>query len=316
MGWDLTRVGVALGRRRGWVREQLKRFNDESLAGLEDRRAENPGRTPSLNNGDVAELKKALADKAPDGGLWTGPKVRASITARKNKQAGKRSGFRYLKRLGYSLQQPQTQHGSANLEAQEAFNKIGPFVDDIPKKAALEATVEVWAQDEARIGLKPTTRRIIWAEKNHRPVVKQHLGYEWLYLYGFVRLTTGDVEWLLLPAVNIPTFNLALEHFARAVGASETNRIVLVLDGAGWHTSKDVVWPKELHPLVLPAYSPELQPAEKLGPLVREATANRFIKTLDEVEQILVDRCRHLITEPETIAAHTRFGWWPADGNQ
>lgn len=163
--------------------------------------------------------------------------------------------------------------------------------------------------------MKPTTRRI-WAQKGHRPLVKQHLGYEWLYVYGFVRPSTGAVEWLLLPTVNIPTFNVALAHFAAAVGASETKRIILVLDGAGWHKSKDVVWPTGIHPLFLPAYSPELQPAEKLWPLLKESTANRFIETLDEVEDILVDRCRHLITVPETIAAHTHFAWWPADGDQ
>jgi len=146
--------------------------------------------------------------------------------------------------------------------------------------------------------------------------VKQHLGYEWLYVYGFVRPTTGAVEWLLLPTVNVATFNIALARFAEAVDAGEHKRIILVLDGAGWHKSKDVVWPMGVHPLFLPAYSPELQPAEKLWPLVKEATANRFIETLDEVEDILVERCRHLISVPDVVSAHTCFNWWPMDGVQ
>lgn len=175
-----------------------------------------------------------------------------------------------------------------------------------------EATVEVWAQDEARIGLKPTTRRV-WAPRGQRPVAVQHLGYEWLYLYGFVRPATGEVEWLLMPTVNTATFNIALAHFANAVGASETKRIILVIDGAGWHKSADVVWPIGVHPLFLPAYSPELQPAEKLWPLVREAPANRLLRTLDEVEDLIVERCRHLATIPEHIRACTQFAWWPRD---
>ncbi len=163
--------------------------------------------------------------------------------------------------------------------------------------------------------MKPTTRRT-WAQRGQRPLIRQHLGYEWLYLYGFVRPTTGAVEWLLLPTVNIVTFNIALAHFAEAVGAGENRRIILVLDGAGWHKSKDVQWPVGVHPLFLPAYSPELQPAEKLWPLVREATANRFIDDLDDLEQIVVDRCRVLLNTPAAISGHTRFSWWPTDTDQ
>ena len=187
--------------------------------------------------------------------------------------------------------------------------KIVSLINEI-KAVVPEATVEVWAQDEARLGLKPTTRRV-WAPKGQRPVATQHIGYEWLYLYGFVRPHTGDVEWLLLPTVNIDTFNIALAHFAQAVGASENKRIVLVIDGAGWHRSGDVDWPVGIHPLFLPPYSPELQPAEKLWPLVREAHANRLIRTLDELEEILVHRCSQLIQQPELIRGCSKMLWWP-----
>ncbi len=123
MGWRLVRVGEALGRARGWVREQVKRYNDESLVGLDDRRRSNRGRAPYLDEEGVAELKAALAGKAPDGGLWTGPKVRTWIAARLGRRVGLRLGWRYLQRLGYSIQQPQTQHGSADPVAQGEFKK-------------------------------------------------------------------------------------------------------------------------------------------------------------------------------------------------
>lgn len=123
MNWQLTDIGEALGRTRGWVRSLVKRFNEESLVGLEDRRQGNRGAELRLNDDDIDALKKALAGKAPDGGLWTGPKVRTWIAERTGKHAGQRLGWRYLKRLNYSLQQPQTQHGAANLEAQDAFKK-------------------------------------------------------------------------------------------------------------------------------------------------------------------------------------------------
>jgi hypothetical protein len=53
------------------------------------------------------------------------------------------------------------------------------------------------------------------------------------------------------------------------------------------------------------------QPAERLWPLVREVVANQPIETLDELEALLVDRCRTLTASWKTIQNHTRFHWWP-----
>ncbi len=49
MNWQLTDIGEALGRTRGWVRSLVKRFNEESLVGLEDRRQGNRGAELRLN---------------------------------------------------------------------------------------------------------------------------------------------------------------------------------------------------------------------------------------------------------------------------
>jgi|GEM_PF-5184185 len=44
----------------------------------------------------------------------------------------------------------------------------------------------------------------------------------------------------------------------------DDKQILLVIDGAGWHRSEQVVVPNGIHLLLLPPYSPELQPAERL----------------------------------------------------
>ena len=53
----------------------------------------------------------------------------------------------------------------------------------------------------------------------------------------------------------------------------------------------------------LPARSPELQPAERLWPLVNERAANRLFEDLDELEGALVERCMVLSEQPELLAA-------------
>ncbi|WP_346294159.1 IS630 family transposase [Sphaerothrix gracilis] len=125
------------------------------------------------------------------------------------------------------------------------------------------ATVEVWSFDEHRLGLKPIIRKV-WAPVGQRPIAPVEPRYEWTYLYGFVHPSTGQSEWLILPRVNSAWFNQALANFAHEVGAGPHKHILLVIDGAGWHCSQTVVVPEGIHLEVLPPYSPELQPAERL----------------------------------------------------
>ena len=83
--------------------------------------------------------------------------------------------------------------------------------------------MQVWAEDEARLGLKPLIRRV-WAPVGQRPTARVKRRYEWTYLYGFVRPTTGEVWWLILPTVNKELFSMALGQFAKEVGASNTDQ--------------------------------------------------------------------------------------------
>ncbi len=115
---------------------------------------------------------------------------------------------------------------------------------------------------------------------------------------------------MILPTVNQDAFEVALVHFAKAVGAGPLKRIILVVDGAGWHRGNLKI-PEGVHLLQLPACSPELQPAERLWPLVREVLANKHIDTLDELEDLLVQRRRYLIENVDVISSRTNFHWWP-----
>ena len=106
--------------------------------------------------------------------------------------------------------------------------------------------------------------------------MKVHQRYEWTYLYSsFVRPKTGEIHWLILPTVNAQVFSIALEHFAREVGAgTRRRRILLVLDRAGWHTAKKKLKvPEGIHLEFLTSHSPELQPSERLWPLSDEGVA-------------------------------------------
>ena len=171
-------------------------------------------------------------------------------------------------------------------------------------------TIELWATDQHRIGLKPILRRV-WSPRGQRPgAVVQHR-YQWCYLYAFVHPCSGRTFWLLLPTVSIAAFTIALAEFAQAVGAGPGKQILLVLDSAGGHVSSQVQIPEGLHLHFLPPYSPELQPAERLWPLTNEALANKHFEGLDELQEVQTRRCLALHALPHVIHAHTHFYWWP-----
>jgi len=173
------------------------------------------------------------------------------------------------------------------------------------------ARVEVWCEDEHRLGLKPIIRKV-WSPIGERPIVKVHQRYEWTYLYAFARPKTGEVHWLVLPTVNAEVFSMALESLAREVAAGKRKRILLVLDGAGWHTAKKRLRvPEGIHLELLPPHSPELQPSERLWPLSDEAVANRHFERIEELEEALVERCVALRDQPEVIRSYLRYHWWP-----
>jgi transposase len=170
----------------------------------------------------------------------------------------------------------------------------------------------LWCEDEARLGLKPIIRKV-WSPVGERPLVEVHQRYEWTYLYAFARPKTGEVHWLILPTVSAQVFsNLALENFAREVGAGKRERILLVVDQAGWHSAKHKLEvPEGIDLEFLPSHSPELQPSERLWPLSNEGVANRHFDEIEELEEALVERCVALRDQPELLGSYLCYHWWP-----
>ena len=180
------------------------------------------------------------------------------------------------------------------------------------RQAQPAVEIALWTEDEHRLGLLPLVRRV-WAPKGQRPTAAVERHYAWLYVYGFVRPTTGQSWWCLLPTVTTEAFALALATFARNEGIDATHRAVLVLDQAGWHRSAHLPLPDGIDLVFLPPCSPQLQPAERLWPLVDEPVANCAFADLDALETVLVDRCRTLEADAPRLKAHTLYSWWPQE---
>lgn len=120
-------------------------------------------------------------------------------------------------------------------------------------------------QDEARFGRISETRRC-WCPPPHRPVMVTEVSQEYTYAYATVSVPEGVLDNLFLPHVNGTCMQIFLEEVAARY---PEDRLLMVMDGAGWHRNQDLVIPDNMRLLLLPPYSPELNPLEYLWDALR-----------------------------------------------
>ncbi len=266
---------------RNWIGRIARRYNEHGPAGVKDLRHQSRLSVPLLSGSQQDELVAALAaGSAPEGDRWSGRTVAAWISQRLGQYVGRQLGWAYLRRLGARLRMPRPRHVQADPQAQADFKQhLRPLLRQVAT-AFPQASVELWAVDEHRIGLKPILRKV-WTLAGQRPIAPVEQRYAWRYVVGFVHPTSGRTVWHLATTVNSELFSVELDAFAQQAGASSIKQIVLVLDGAGWHESPKVRVPEHVHLLFLPPHSLELQPAEHLWPLTNTVLVNRhFANTL------------------------------------
>jgi transposase len=126
-GKRTTEVMEVTGYSRGWIQHIARRYNADGEEALGDRRHLNPGATDRalLDPQQREELREALREPPPDGGMWNSRKVGEWIERRTGRELAnkKQRGWEYLKRLGQSPKVPRPRHVKASVHEQEAFKK-------------------------------------------------------------------------------------------------------------------------------------------------------------------------------------------------
>ncbi len=131
----------------------------------------------------------------------------------------------------------------------------------LPPEAAGKP-VEIWFTDEARVGQQGTLTRV-WAKRGSRPRALRDRRFEWAYLFGAICPERGTGAAIIMPEVNVAAMDEHLAEISRRVSVGAI--ALLVLDGAGWHSSPRLKLPDIIVLLALPRYSPELNPTRQLS---------------------------------------------------
>lgn len=165
-------------------------------------------------------------------------------------------------------------------------------------------TTQASCKDEARIGQKNTiTRR--WAKRGTRPRAAKDQRTKSAYLFGAVCPAKGKGAGLVMPWCETEAMQAHLDEIARTV--ARRAHAVLLLDRAGWHTTGDLVVPKNMTLIFLPPRSPELNPVETIWQYLRANwLSNRVFDTYDDIIDTACDAWNKLIAMPNTIIS---IGW-------
>lgn len=159
--------------------------------------------------------------------------------------------------------------------------------------------IEVWFQDEARIGQKNgITRR--WARRGTHPSAPKDQRTRSANLFGAICPEKGKGAAIVMPRCDTHAMALHLKEISREVARG--CHAVVLLDQAGWHTSAKLTVPRNITLMPIPPRCPELNPMENVWQFLRDnRLSNRIFQSYEEILDQCCDAWNSLVAEPWRI---------------
>ena len=290
---------VGCGRRQFfyWV----SAFQAGGVAGLLHREHKG-GPKPQITGKRLEEFQAGLQT-----GRWKRAKEIQHWLEHQHQVTLKLSGVYYwLGKLGGVLKVPRKAH--AKQDADEAARFQRQLADKLKHlNVAGGRPVRIWVSDEHRYGLIPGVRKC-WTLRGVRPKAPYQTRYEWGYLYSALEVDGENAaEFLCLPRVDLGMSRLFLEQLVARDPQAEH---VVIQDRAGFHLDPELhELPDHVHIIPLPAYSPELNPTEAIGDVIKDRIANTLWKTLDALEEAIGEELRPIYQCAERVRRLVSHGW-------
>ena len=174
-------------------------------------------------------------------------------------------------------------HYKKDEKAEELFKKnLKQTLKQINNKLDNDTitTVNLYFEDESRFGLITKQKKVITA-KGVKPISKYKHSYQYKWLWGSFSPITGESFCMTIDVVCKELFVKYLQDFSRH---KPDELKILVIDNAAFHSTKDVILPKNIVLLPIPPYCPELNPAEKVWQWMKDKTAMKIYDTLEILE--------------------------------
>jgi transposase len=168
--------------------------------------------------------------------------------------------------------------------------------------------IEIWFQDEARVGQKGSLE-YVWAPVGSRPPMVRDNRHDSAYLFGALCHARKVGAAIIMPGVNAEAMTEHLKVISAQV--AEGAHGVVVCDGAGWHQQGGrLVIPDNITVLPLPPYAPQLNPLENVWDYLR---GNKLSKCVWDTYEEIVDACSEawmfLVNDLDRIESIAHRSW-------
>jgi hypothetical protein len=266
------------------------------------------GAVPQVQGAVLKELQAGLRS-----GRWKRAKEIQHWLRERHAVGLKLPGVYYwLGKLGGVLKVPRKTHAQKDAAAAEEFQRTL-----CERLASLNVAggkpVRLWVADEHRYGLIPVVRKC-WTLRGLRPTVPYRTKYEWGYLYSALEVDGENAaEFLCLPGVSLELSGLFLSHLAASDPEAEH---IVIWDQAGFHPKPELhVVPDRVHLVSLPPYSPELNPVEAIGDIIKDRIGNVLWNRFVDLEQAISEELRPLYENAADVRRLVSHPWLVEQAN-
>ena len=284
------------------VRLWVKRFNQQGIDGLIHRPG--AGRPRILEHEEIEEkILPVVDDPSLAGeGHWTARKLCGWLNGELGTKLSYSTVVRYLHEHDYKRKiprpMPEPPHREAWEDRREAF--VGELL-----KLLEDENCAVFFGDEAGFEGDPRPRQK-WVKRGSHPTQGYYGGHIRQNVVGAVNPQDGQLVSLIVPHNDREVFQAFLDTMAEEVPDDDDREVWLVLDNASWHHVKSLQW-HHIRPLFLPAYSPDLNPIERLWQYLKGHYLAGFItKYSDQLADKIEESIRDLLQQPERLQSVCR----------
>ena len=302
------------GMDRQAVRDWVHRYNAEGPEGLRDR--PRGGSVCFLDEEQLSVVRgwvEAGPDPERDGVVrWRVCDIRRKIEEAFGVAYADESVRQLLRREGFRRLSGRPEHPRGDAAAWSGFRsafsvRVKARVREMLGSSALSQPVEVWFQDEARVGQKGMMSRS-WARRGSRPRVARDHRYGYRYLFGAACGPRGKAVGLVSERANTAAMNAHPAAIGAAVAPGSIG--VVALDGAGWHRGHKLALPDNIVLPTLPPYSPELNPMQTVFQYLKNnRLANRVFANVAAVDEACREAWEWFAAAPNRIASIMRREW-------
>jgi len=260
----------------------IKAFNTQGIDGLIDH--PRPGRPPAIPPEKDEELKDLIIHPSKaEVAHWTAKKFHGYLRESLDLEVGYSTVTRWLHEHDFRLKVPQPWPDRQDeiLRQQWLEQQLRPLLAD--------EDVDLWYTDEMGVEGDPRPRRR-WALVGEKTRVTRNGDHLRINVCGMISPRTGEAFLLEFSHMDSVIFQAFLDEANQHVQTTR-KRNILILDNAGWHKVKRLRWGK-FEPLLLPPYSPDFNPIERLWLLIK---AQWFWDFVAKDRAALIDRLDHAL---------------------